>query len=694
MSLETLKLPFYVTTSEHDPVADFFDPVLERAQQYDIAVGYFSSAWLRDAAHGMATFAIKGGRARWVISPEISVEDFKSLQVDGQLSDERVHDFISQSYEYLYDHLTQHTREALGWLLHDGVLTFKVGIPKNRLSGIMHAKQGIFTDEFGNRVGFQGSYNLTGGAATNWEAFSVFCDWTSNESLERNNRIAGSFDRMWRGLDPNLALFDPSSADLERFVSAARDSSRHYELFPPEKPTSPCVPEHFLTDGRLRGYQEEGIRKWFKNNGRGILHMATGTGKTVTALTAVTRLNDFVAQKNGQLCIVITVPYQHLAEQWAREAIEFGFEPVLCYGGVDRWMEECQRRLNELRSKITQHVMLIAVNASMADKPFQAVLNSFNGNILFVGDEAHNLGAPSNLQALPESAAFRLGLTATPDRYGDEEGTEGLKRYFGEIVLDYGLDKAISGGHLCRYLYYPILVHLDDDEQDEYAELSTRIGRLFGQAAKPESDKGEQLNRLLIKRARLVGKARNKLPELIKLLKQQGDVSHTLIYCGDSKENGQRYLDTALARVGGELGLRASPFTSEENNDERTRLLKQFAAGDIQALLAIRCLDEGVDVPMTRTAYILASSANPKEFVQRRGRVLRRSEGKTRAYIYDFIVVPDLEKLSDQAPSNVERSLMKRELARFNEFATLAENHGEALSAITEIKKSLNLLDH
>ena len=352
MSLETLKLPFYVTTSEHDPVADFFDPVLERAQQYDIAVGYFSSAWLRDAAHGMATFAIKGGKARWVISPEISVEDFKSLQVDGQLSDERVHDFISQSYEDLYDHLTQHTREALGWLLHDGVLTFKVGIPKNRLSGIMHAKQGIFTDEFGNRVGFQGSYNLTGGAATNWEAFSVFCDWTSNESLERNNRIAGSFDRMWRGLDPNLALFDPSSADLERFVSAARDSSRHYELFPPEKPTSPCVPKHFLTDGRLRGYQEEGIRKWFKNNGRGILHMATGTGKTVTALTAVTRLNDFVAQKNGQLCIVITVPYQHLAEQWAREAIEFGFEPVLCYGGVDRWMEECQRRLSEYLTQI------------------------------------------------------------------------------------------------------------------------------------------------------------------------------------------------------------------------------------------------------------------------------------------------------------------------------------------------------
>ena len=156
MSLEALKLPFYITTSEHDPVAEFFDPVLECAQQYDIAVGYFSSAWLRDAAHGMSSFALNGGKARWVISPEISPEDLKCLQVDGHLSDELVRGYISRSYESLYEQLTQHTREALGWLIHDGVMSFKIGILKNCLSEIMHAKQGIFTDEFGNRVGFQG----------------------------------------------------------------------------------------------------------------------------------------------------------------------------------------------------------------------------------------------------------------------------------------------------------------------------------------------------------------------------------------------------------------------------------------------------------------------------------------------------------------------------------------------------------
>ncbi|MCY4289242.1 MAG: DNA phosphorothioation system restriction enzyme [Aestuariivita sp.] len=698
MSLKCLDLPLQVTTSERDPIEEFFDPVLERAQRYDIAVGYFSSTWLRDAAHGISSFALNDGRARWVISPELSSQDLESLQVNGQRKEERVREFISQSYQNLYQQLKQQTREALGWLIHDGVLSFKIGIPKNHLSGIMHAKQGLFTDEFGNRVGFSGSYNLTGGANTNWEVFSVFCDWRSRESRERNDEIARSFDRMWNSLDPNLSLYDPNAADLERFTRAARTSPKRYVLFPNEEPISQDLVQHSLSQHspsrkQLRDYQSEGIEKWLSNNGRGILCMATGTGKTFTALNAVERLNKYVAEQNGELCVVVTVPYQHLAEQWASEAKLFGFDPVLCYGGIGRWLKEFQRRLNELSSKTRQYVMLIVVNASMSDKPFQSVLRSCISNILFIGDEVHNLGAATYLKALPENAAFRLGLTATPDRYEDEQGTEGLKQYFGGVVLDYGLKEAIRGGHLCRYRYFPRLVKFDDDEQAEYADLSLRIGRMYGQSKK-DQDQSEKLKQLLIKRARLIGKARNKIPALIELLKEQSQISHTLVYCGDSKENTKRHLDSVLERIGNELGIRASPFTSDESSTERTKLLNQFTSGEIQVLLAIKCLDEGVDVPMTKTAYFMASSTNPKQFVQRRGRVLRRSEGKSQAVLYDFIVVPDLESLSENGHSGAERSLMKKELARFNEFARLAENYGEALSKITEIKRRLNLLDH
>lgn len=699
MSLKDISLPFYVTTSEHDPIAEFFDPVLERAFTYDVAVGYFSTAWLRDAAHGMAEFALRGGKARWIISPELTEDDFRVLADNGACREERIREVISRSYHELFAGLTQRTREALGWLIIDEVLTFKIGIPRNRLSGIMHAKQGQFSDDEGNRVGFLGSYNLTGGARTNWEAFSVFCDWYSEESEQRNDAIEASFGRMWQGRDPNLAVHDPRAADLSAFVEQARRSSRHYDLFPdasPEKePQSPRVPPHFLNDGRLRDYQEEGIRNWFKNNGKGLLHMATGTGKTVTALTAVTRLNDYVTKKQAELLTIIAVPYQHLAEQWAKEAREFGYEPVLCYGGVMRWMNEAQGLLNDLRAKVKQHGMLIVVNASLRDKPFQGLIEQAPGHLLFVGDEMHNLGARNALASLPGNANFRLGLSATPDRAGDEEGSTELKNYFGKTVLEFGLDKAIKGGFLCRYFYHPVLVHFDDEEQLEYDELSLQISKLFAQGAKPDDKDGsEALKKLLIRRARLIGKAKSKLPALLGLLKEQGHVRHTLIYCGDSKEEEKRYIDTALERIGSGLGLRANKFTSEESNDERSRLLDQFAAGDLQVLLAIRCLDEGVDVPMTQTAYILASSTNPKEFIQRRGRVLRRFPSKERAIIYDFIVTPRPEILEDKGVSNVERSLMRRELARFNEFAELAENHGEALSKIRLVKEKLRLLDY
>jgi len=695
-----MSLPYYVTTSEHDPIAEFFDPVLERASRYDVAVGYFSTAWLRDAAHGIAEFAVRGGKARWLISPELSEDDFRALIEGAECPEDRVREVISRSYQELFAGLTQRTREALGWLIIDEVLTFKIGIPRNLLSGIMHAKQGQFSDEEGNRVGFLGSYNLTGGARTNWEAFSVFCDWYSDESIQRNNAIEASFERLWKGQDPNLTVHDPSEADLNAFVEQARRSTRHYELFPDEQRSesaarSPCVPPQFLNGGRLRDYQEEGIRNWFRSNGRGILHMATGTGKTVTALTAVTRLNDYMTKKQGALLTIIAVPYQHLAEQWAKEAAEFGYEPVLCYGGVGRWMKASQGLLNDLRAKVRQHGMFIVVNATLRDKPFQGLIEQAPGHVLFVGDEMHNLGARNALASLPRNANFRLGLSATPDRAGDEESSAELKRYFGGTVLEFGLDKAIEGGFLCRYFYYPILVHFDDEEQLEYDELSLQISKLFAQGEKPdEKGASEGLKRLLIRRARLIGKAKSKLPALLGLLKEQRDVHHTLVYCGDSKEEEARYIDTALERIGSDLVLRANKFTSEENNTERSRLLSQFAEGDLQVLLAIRCLDEGVDVPMTQTAYILASSSNPKEFIQRRGRVLRRYPGKDRAAIYDFLVTPRPAILEDKGVSNVERSLMRRELARFNEFAELAENHGEALSKIRAVKEELRLLDY
>jgi len=694
MDLSDLQLPLYVSTTDQDPIKVFFDPVFQNASYYDVAVGYFSSNWLRDAANGIAHFALNGGKARWIISPHLSESDMQLLSSVNDTSSNSIQELIHHSFESLYSELTQHTREALGWLIKDGILTFRIAIPRNILSGIMHAKQGLFSDQYGNCIAFVGSYNLTGGASTNWEAFSIFCSWSSMENENRIKDIRQSFERMWNGEDSNLAIYDPHSVDLQLFVQATENSSRHYDLFTNESISKPKAPDVLLTNGQLRNYQEDAIKNWFSKNGKGILQMATGTGKTVTALTAISRLCEYSEKHKAGLCTVISVPYQHLAEQWHSEACKFGFTPVLCYGGVSHWMEQAQRYLNDLQLQHRSQCMFITVNATMRDNAFQNLLANIQCNLLFVGDEMHNLGAKSSLEGLPENAGFRMGLSATPVRNNDDLGTQKLFHYFGDVVYEFGLDNAIREGYLCPYYYYPVLVYLTDEEQLEYETLSKQISRSITQEHDIKSPSNDYLKHLLIKRARLIGKAYNKLPNLIELLRQQSDKQHTLVYCGDSKEGSDRYIDRALNSIGNELGLRANKFTSGENAHDRKRLLSDFSNGDLDVLLAIRCLDEGVDVPMTQTAYIIASSANPKEFIQRRGRILRNAIGKTHATIYDFITVPNLDQLSDKNSISVERSLLRREINRFTEFAELAENYGDALAKMTEFKKRLHLLDY
>ena len=702
MGLRDLDLPHIIRTTSSDPIKDFFDPVLECSINYNIAVGYFTTGWLRDAAHGIAKFALNHGQANWIISPELTEDDLIALSNGESLSEEYVRGLISKGYRHLFNTLSEEPREALGWLIADKILNFKIGIPRNELTGLLHTKEALFRDDSGDRVGIMGSYNLTSHAKTNWEAFSVYCDWKSPVDRERNNEMEGVFSDMWQAKDPNLSLYSPSEADIEEFKKTTLNSKKHYLLFKKTRKLSGPnlvqeqiqVPRKYLNErGQLREYQEEGIKEWFKHNGTGILQMATGTGKTVTALKIATMLTYHVSQKGDQILTVVAVPYINLADQWYAEASEFGFTPIRCYGEAKEWRALAQAQLSQIRSKALQQAMFIVVNASLRTPSFQSILKNTPGHLLFIGDEMHHLGSNKFLPALPNEARFKLGLSATPNRVGDDEGSDGLKSYFGDTVLEYGLGRAIENDYLCRYRYHPVTVHLEDDEQEMYDELSLKIARVLAQSKASKDANTEVLESLLRQRAVLIGKARNKLPKLLQLLQEQCNVSHTLVYCGSSNDQGERYIDVALKKLGAELGLHASRFTAEESAGRRNEILSHFASGKLQVLLAIRCLDEGIDVPKTQTAYILASSTNPKEFIQRRGRVLRKAPGKEMANIYDFIVVPSASKLKRGGDNSGDRSLVKRELARFNEFAELAVNHGEALAKMRLIKEQLGLMD-
>jgi superfamily II DNA or RNA helicase len=330
--------------------------------------------------------------------------------------------------------------------------------------------------------------------------------------------------------------------------------------------------------------------------------------------------------------------------------------------------------------------------------------------MMLIADEVHHLGANHTQNALMDDFSLRLGLSATPERWYDEEGTQELTSYFDGTVFNYGLEKAIESGALCEYYYIPHIVELQDDEMEEYMQLTGKIGRLFAQQKSGDDfdiEDNQSLQTVLFKRARLIGTAREKLDLLTDLFKRGIDPGHSLVYCSDGStgldDDGERHIDATTARLREECDLTVERFTARENQAERERLLAAFEEGDIPVLTSIRCLDEGVDVPATRTAYLLASTSNPRQYVQRRGRILRQHANKKFAVIHDFITIPDTDRhpelLSDDQ-HDAERTLIRKELERVTTFAESARNHPDAdvegvpttEQSLREVKRRYDLL--
>jgi DNA phosphorothioation system restriction enzyme len=448
---------------------------------------------------------------------------------------------------------------------------------------------------------------------------------------------------------------------------------------------------------QLRDYQKQAVNNWFANNGRGTLKMATGSGKTITALAITWEL---YSQINLQVLLVVC-PFRHLVTQWGRECEKFGLQPILAFENVRTWQTQLSEQLYNVRSNSKGFLTVITTNSTLISDGFQSQLKYFPQRSLIIGDEAHNLGSPKLEESLPHNIGLRLGLSATPERYFDEVGTQSVFNYFGEVLQpEFTLRDAIAQGALVRYLYYPVLIELTESESLAYAKLTKKIGRVLQYKQKYSGDlvnieDNEDIKSLLIQRARLVSAAENKLNALHSLMLSRRETTHTLFYCSDGSQETQgranlRQLKEVTRILGIDLGYRVSTYTAETSLAERETLRNQFESGELQGLVAIRCLDEGVDIPAIKTAVILASSSNPRQFIQRRGRVLRPHPGKERATIFDMIVLPpDL----DRNTLEVERNLLRKELRRFVEFADLADNAGEARMKLLDLQKRYGLMD-
>jgi DNA phosphorothioation system restriction enzyme len=686
---------------------DFYIPCLERAATYDRAVGFFSSSSMAVVAQGLTAFIRSGGQMRLVTSPQLSAADVQAIEQGLQQREQVIEAALQRSLAVALPQVFQDRLAALVWLLSQGFLDIKLAVPKTRRQqGIYHEKLGVFTDLEGNVVAFTGSANESAQALIdNFECIDVYASWHKGVR-QRALRKAQHFEDLWQGRTQNVEVMDFPEAVarslIERYCPdrpptveprVASDTGTYDARTDAPAPAGiPRLPASL----QLRPYQRQAVDNWFKNKkGRGTLKMATGSGKTITALAIAAELYSKCQAQNKPLQgLLIVCPYRHLVTQWAEESRKFGLQPILAFDRADTWQGELQGQLLALMGGRQAFVTVITTNATLRQTALQSQLSFLPPLTMVIGDEAHNLGAKTLADSLPGGVKLRLALSATPERYFDEAGTERIFDYFGPVLApEFTLKDAIRAGALSPYRYQPLLVELVPEEIERYGELTAAIGRALGMGGREDN---VALERLLFERARLVCTAQNKLTRLRSLMADRLDTDHTLFYCGDGSledettAESHRQLAAVTDLLRGQLGYAVEPYVAETPLSARADLRYAFERGHLKGLVAIRCLDEGVDIPAIRTAVILASSSNPRQFIQRRGRILRKAAGKTQAELFDMIVVPpDLGR----EYWAIERRVLKGELTRFVEFADLALNAGEARKALYPLQEKYDLLD-
>lgn len=706
-----------------DMVRDFYIPCLENAVSYRRAVGFFSSSSLVEVSQGIAKMAQNGGKIRIVASPYLSDEDIEAIKTGYENRKEVIEQALLRQLHEPVNYYASERMNMLANLVADGILDIRIAYTMDRSGmGMYHEKMGIIEDDEGNVIAFSGSNNESATAMSiNYETMDVFRNWGDSSEKERVQLKCNAFHSIWNNNEPNIEVMEfenITKALIEKYRRKSTNFNIDKEEYPDgvsaegersiDKTTiAPRIPEGF----ELRDYQVEAIDKWEEQDFRGIFDMATGTGKTYTGLGAAARLSK---RLEDRLALIIVCPYQHLVEQWVEDIVLFGMKPIIGYSSsIQRsWKKNLESAIRDQKLKVRKRefFFFVTTNATFSSEFVQNQLSKIRSDILLMVDEAHNFGADNLRRLLLPNYKYRLALSATLDRHGDPEGTEALYRYFGGKCIEYSLEKAIGEGKLTPYKYYPVIVSLSDIELQEYDNLTTQIAKCLTKDKRGKTVLSEKGKRLALQRSRLVAGASGKIQALEKYIMPYIEDKHILVYCGattvfdGNQENMQidndeiRQIDLVTDLLGNKLHMKVSQFTSKENVEERNILKREFADGsNLQALIAIKCLDEGVNIPKIKTAFILASTNNPKEYIQRRGRVLRLAEGKDYAEIYDFITLPrKLDEVTGITEEQMKRelTLVKNELCRAEEFARIALNSVTASAIIDDIRTAYDLQDY
>lgn len=698
-------------SSGYDEPKDFFTEALIESSTFDLGLGFFSSSGIRSLSYGFALFIANGGKMRVVMNHILSQEDKEIIEKGQKHLVEDFENHILFDIKKLVETLSKEDEQffrCLSYLISINRIEFVATVSTK--GGLGHDKYGIFKDEKGNKVAFIGSANFSQSALElNGETITVF---TSPDDDKRIAEYQALFDQSWENDTPHLVHIPIEHVKTfirEKFPKTSLTNLLEEGINLRENigidnniPAKYCKPisrrildkiEFKELEPRFpfpeeRRIQIDAYSAWIENGKKGIFAMATGSGKTVTALNCIRKQY----KENGYYKAIIVVPTQALAIQWEHETKSFNYQNIVSTHSDKDWKNILSRYITRSLLDSTKSIILITTYATFNRNDIQSFLKKVRGveTFIYVADEAHNIGSQNSLNHLPEMINWRIGLSATPERIYDDLGSEKLYEFFNskppKYTYRYTMKQAIEEGILCHYDYYPIFIELTSSEMEEYERISDQLRKYIDAETgkyKPDAEK------LLLKRKRIIHKAENKkiaISDLLEELRQKQKLDYTFVFVPEGYEPDYSINDSyninqddvhiidEYAQMFKEHGYSYHKYIS--GLDDAPSILQNFADGDIQILLSMKCLDEGVDIPRAEHAIFCSSTGNPRQFVQRRGRVLRKCKGKEKAKIWDLIVTPP--NILDESNS-IERNLFLNEVKRIINFAALADNQIDIL---------------
>ena len=675
---------------------DLVRPALSCSKLYLRSVGYLDAKMFCRLGLELEQMAKTGGQIKILVGLTVDVQQYEAIKA-GELEPDRfvVIPNLDKLWESERDDATRRGLLLTSWLIGKRILDVRFSV---RPKGIHHEKFALYRDNDGHEVIAHGTHNETEAAnlaGINKESLSVFRSWEKGIYDRFGEPKLESFLRSWGNHSPASITVKPPSAILDRFFnfSQGKDQTSDYQKLHSDlledlanQEVGPRIP-FFWGEERyaLKAHQLEAIVNWEDNDYQGIFRMATGSGKTIAALHAATLLGQRVVEENEvDFFIVVSVPYEILADQWVENFEHYGYRPIRAYGARDSWYQSFEDLLTLAERPKGRLNAIVVINRTLQGEAFQSLVRDIpSDRLMFVADECHRVGNLIAKKRLPD-ADYLIGLSATPWARREQELRGRLLSYFGSVVANYSLANAFADKVLVPYEYFVKEVCLKDDETERYSEHATAAKKLYAQKQSGMEINDTLLNFHLNQKGAIIGSCREKFDSLTCVLDWMAPrtkLRHLLIYCGSGSSSVHSEQDTpgssqstrdielaqSTARAG--TGLQGSKITHEENARQRKMICESFSRGSLHAIFAIRVLDEGFDMPSIRGAVLMASSRNERQFIQRRGRVLRTAPGKSKAFIADFFVFPP-------ATMDVElgKELVKDELARIIEFSNLALN--------------------